>query len=160
MKTSHGKSCNRTVLFLRLHAVIAFDKPDDVFKSTFVGAIHGFRDHKLRLVEVFTSLTRCSILNHVAIWHHHHHRLGFARSNQVVQNLSSSSQIDPGFLISSSSVQEVENRVTFLGGFIPRRGVDRDASIHVQAWGIVPSTAHRAVRNIVGLVQVALASAD
>ena len=84
MKTSHGKASDGTVLFVCLYAVIAFYKSDDVFKSAFVGAIHGFGDHKLGLVEVFTSLSRCSILDHVAVWHHDDHGFGLACSDHVV----------------------------------------------------------------------------
>ena len=84
METSHGKTSDGPILFVCLYAVIAFHKSDDVFKSSFVSTIHSFWNHKLRLVEVFISLSRRSILDHVAIGHHDDHGFGFAFSDQVV----------------------------------------------------------------------------
>ena len=89
VKSTHGKACDGSVCFVGLYPIVAFDKLDDVAESTLIGTIHGFWDHELGFVEVLISLSRGGILNHVTIWHHHDHRLGFSLSDQIVHDLSS-----------------------------------------------------------------------
>ena len=154
METTHRQTGNGAVGLILLYTVGLLYKLNDIGEGCFETALHGLRQHHGWHLESLAGLARTSLLRDVTVGHHHQHRLGFALSNQVVENLGCTSQLAPGILVATDTVQQVEYRILLTAGFVAGRGVNGETTGEASCRTLVPHLTNGAMSHLVDLVEV------
>ena len=137
-----------------LDTIVLLDKLDDIRESRLKRALHGLGQSHGRHQETVGRLTGACLLRDVAIGHHQNHRLGLALSDEVVHNLCGTAQLAPRILVATDAVQQVEDGIVLLAGFVARRGIDGQTTRQSGGRALIPHLADGAMRHLVDLIEV------
>ena len=110
--TTHRQTANSSVSTILQGAIVGIYIVHDVHEALWNGSNSGILRTSTAIAEargVHTKrpLTGGSLTVGVAIGHHDDHGLGLTRSNQVVEDLSSTSEFAPGVLVATGTMQQV-----------------------------------------------------
>ena len=124
-------------------AVIRIYIVDDIHKAFWNGGYSRLLRTRAAIAEAWGvhtegPLTRSSLTVRITIGHDHDHGLSLTRSNQVVEDLGSTSELAPGVLVATSSVQQIEHRI-LATLVIAGRGIDGHTTLHLQCGAVVPN---------------------
>ena len=154
VETTHRQTGDGAVSLILLHTVGLLNELHDIGESGLETALHGLRQHHGWYLESLAGLARTSLLRDVTVGHHHQHRLGFALSNQVVENLGCTSQFAPGILVATDTMQQVEYRIRLTAGFVAGRGVNGETTGEAGSRTLVPNLTNGAMSHLVNLIKV------
>ena len=154
METTHRQTGDGAVSLILLHTVGLLNELHDIGEGSLETALHGLRQHHGWHLEALAGLARTSLLRDVTVGHHHQHRLGFALSNQVVENLGCTSQFAPGILVATDTMQQVEYRIRLTAGFVAGRGVNGETTGEAGSRTLVPNLTNGAMSHLVNLIKV------
>ena len=137
--------------------VVGVDKLHDFRERSLESAVHSLRKLGGRTGVSGGVLARSSLLGDVAVGEYHNHRLCLALGNQVVENLGSTAEFEPGILISSDSVKDIKHRVAGLAArVVACRGVNAQPAVKSSGRAVIPYLCHCSVRNILNSVEVSV----
>ena len=96
----------------------------------------------------------------VAGGHHDHHRPGFLRGDQVIEDEAGAADGGPRIVAVARAVQQVEDRELAFSLFVSGRGVDVHAAELLERGGIVSHGGDGAVRNVGGVHEFGAGNVD
>ena len=136
---------------------MAFDIGDDLLERLREG-----RDarHRVGIGIGVAEIGRGCLLGRIAVGHYDDHRFGLSGRDEVVHDLGDAAEVQPGVLVASVAVQQVEDRIFPLAFLISRRGVNVHAAAHPKDVAFIPAGGDIAMRDVLDAVQVAALSAD
>ena len=154
VETTHRQTGDGAVSLVLLDAVGLLDELNHIGECCLKTSLHGLWQHHGWYLETLAGLTRTSLLRDVAVGHHQNHWLGLTLSNEVVHNLSSTSQLAPGVLVATDTVQQVEHWIILAAGLVAGWCVDSEAACKSSSRTLVPYFAYCAMSHLVNLVQI------
>src|SRR6185312_16837439 len=87
------------------------------------------------------------LARNVSVRHHHDHRLRFSVGDQIIENHISAPGPRPRCLDLSVAMQQVEDWILLLSGFVPWRCIDIEHPLHSEIFWIVELDVHAPVRR-------------
>ena len=157
MTTAHRQTADGAVPLVLGHLVVALHILHDVHEALIHRGDGLLVDaaHKRGLVHATRPLAGSSLAVGIAVRHHHNHRLGLARGNQVVQYLCGATQFTPGILVATGTVHQVHHGVV-LALVVACRGVDGHAALHLQRGAVIPHLGQITMPHFIHAIEVAL----
>ena len=123
MEATHRQTCYGTVLTICQSAITGIHKLHYLRERYLERALHGLRQSQCRNYQIIRSLSWSCLLRDIAIGHDDDHWLRLALRNEVIEDLRSTSQIHPRFLVATDAMQEIKHRIFLLAGLITCRGI-------------------------------------
>ncbi len=80
--------------------------------------------------------------------------------NEVVHDLSGTSQFAPGVLVTTHSMQQVKDGIAFAARLISGRRIDGQTAVQVQHIAVIPYLRYTAMRHLVHFIQISTVAAN
>ena len=123
METTHRKTCYGTTLCTGDGTIATIHKLHYLRERCLERSLHGLRQSQCRDYQIFRCLSWSCLLRDIAIGHDDDHWLRLALRNEVIENLRSTSQIHPRFLVATDAMQEIKHRIFLLAGLVTCRSI-------------------------------------
>ena len=118
--TTHGEACNSPVLLFSLDPVCFFHERHELFKK------------EIFIPPLIFQVVKVPNHTSIGIWHYYDHGCCRAIIHGLVCNTQHLPELYPSGLVITHAMQQVENRVTTLGGLIVGWQVNCIVTLHVE----------------------------
>ena len=123
METTHRKTCYGTTLSIGDGTIATIHELHYLRERRLERALHGLRQSQCRDYQIIRCLSWSCLLRDIAISHDNDHWLRLALRNEVIEDLRSTSQIHPRFLVATDAMQEIKHRIFLLAGLVTSRSI-------------------------------------
>src|SRR3712207_4862995 len=111
--------------------------------------------HEGRSVHAERPLAGRCLAVRIAVRHDYYHRLSFARSDKIVENLRGTTQLRPRVFVATGAMEQVERGVS-LALIVARAGVNVQSTVHFERGTGVPHLGQITMGSLVNAIKIAL----